>query len=206
MFSKKNSKKSSKKKMQKEATDDEKWWNSVKSMTGSSPDTKYNDGWTEYQSTGGGEDLFTPVDTENLTQAVRPEPTNEMRSFDDDWAMSPHATNQSKLLDAFLKTPIAMAYMRGVDPGLRNNPDLGRGNSKPQISALMSAMREIGDMYNLDLDEVYHQIVDGLSLKKDPRSFALRSALESSMSWVNKKNKAVMPGQPGFAPSGRIGG
>jgi hypothetical protein len=70
MFSKKKSKKASKKKMQKEATEDEKWWNSVRSMTGSSPDTKYNDGWTEYQS----KDLFTPVDTENLTQAVRPEP------------------------------------------------------------------------------------------------------------------------------------
>lgn len=68
------SKKSSKKKMQKEATDEEKWWSSVHSMTGSSPDAKYNDGWTEYQSTGGGENLFTPVDTENLTQAVRPEP------------------------------------------------------------------------------------------------------------------------------------
>jgi hypothetical protein len=63
------SKKKSKKNLKKEATDEEKWWNSVHSMTGPAPDTKYGDGWTEYQ-TGG----FTPIDTENLTQAVRPEP------------------------------------------------------------------------------------------------------------------------------------
>lgn len=71
MFSKKKSKKSSKKNMQKEATEtDEEWWNSVRSMTNSNPDAKFGDGWTEYQTKT--EDLFTPVDTENLTQAVRP--------------------------------------------------------------------------------------------------------------------------------------
>lgn len=75
MFSKKKSKKASKKKMTAEATEDEKWWNSVRNMTGSNPDQKYGDGWTEYQTTA--EDLFTPVNTENLTQAVRPGQGNE---------------------------------------------------------------------------------------------------------------------------------
>lgn len=75
MFSKKKSKKASKKKMTAEATEDEKWWNSVRSMTGSNPDQKYGDGWTEYQTTA--EELFTPVDTGNLTQAVRPGQGNE---------------------------------------------------------------------------------------------------------------------------------
>lgn len=63
------SKKKSKKKLKKEATEEEKWWNSVHDMMGPAPDTKYGDGWTEYQSSE-----FTPIDTENLTQAIRPEP------------------------------------------------------------------------------------------------------------------------------------
>jgi hypothetical protein len=41
------------------------WWNSVHSMLGDAPGTKYNSGC---------DDLFTTIDTENLTQAVRPEP------------------------------------------------------------------------------------------------------------------------------------
>jgi len=41
------------------------WWNSVHSMLGDTPGTKYNSGC---------DDLFTTIDTENLTQAVRPEP------------------------------------------------------------------------------------------------------------------------------------
>ena len=69
MFSKKKSKKASKKKMKAEATEDEKWWDSVKNMTGSNPNEKFNDGWTEYQKST--DDLFTPVDTNNLTQAIR---------------------------------------------------------------------------------------------------------------------------------------
>lgn len=58
MFSKK-----SKKKM-KEASEEEDWWNSVRNMVNSSPDQKYDDGCA---------DLFKPIDTENLTQAVRDE-------------------------------------------------------------------------------------------------------------------------------------
>ena len=46
------------------------WWDSVNKMIGPDPDQKFHDGWTEYQK----DSLFTPVDTENLTQAVRPEP------------------------------------------------------------------------------------------------------------------------------------
>jgi len=46
------------------------WWESVNKMLGPDPNQKFHDGWTEYQK----DSLFTPVDTENLTQAVRPEP------------------------------------------------------------------------------------------------------------------------------------
>jgi hypothetical protein len=69
MFSKKKSKKAGKK-MKAEASEEDAWWASVKSMVGPAPNTKYKDGWSEYQEDA----LFTPVDTDNLTQAVRPEP------------------------------------------------------------------------------------------------------------------------------------
>lgn len=63
------SKKKSKKNLKKEETEEDKWWSSVKSMVTSNPNEKFSDGWTEYQSAE-----FKPIDTENLTQAVRPEP------------------------------------------------------------------------------------------------------------------------------------
>lgn len=63
------SKKKSKKNLKKEETEDAKWWNSVKNMVASNPNEKFSDGWTEYQSAE-----FTPIDTDNLTQAVRTEP------------------------------------------------------------------------------------------------------------------------------------
>jgi len=59
----KNAKKKSKKKMHAESADEESWWNSVHNMLGTT-DEKFSDGV---------EGLFTPVDTENLTQAVRDE-------------------------------------------------------------------------------------------------------------------------------------
>jgi len=46
--SKKKSEKKAKKKMQKESVDAD-WWNSVKSMMGTNPDHKFDDGWTQYQ-------------------------------------------------------------------------------------------------------------------------------------------------------------
>jgi hypothetical protein len=55
-----------KNKMKKEETE---WWTSVQNMLGADPNTKFNDGWTEYQS----DSLFTPVDTNSLTQAIRPD-------------------------------------------------------------------------------------------------------------------------------------
>lgn len=58
-----DSKKKSKKKM-KESTEEDAWWNSVRNMIGPAPDTKYNDGWTDY---------FKQVDTDNLTQSIRNE-------------------------------------------------------------------------------------------------------------------------------------
>ena len=60
----KRAKKKSKKKMHAESADEQAWWNSVHSMMGTTNE-KFSDGV---------EGLFTPVDTENLTQAVRNEP------------------------------------------------------------------------------------------------------------------------------------
>ena len=51
-----------KKKIKEQAENMDNWWNSVNNMIGPLPGTKFNDG------------LFTPVDTENLAQAVREEP------------------------------------------------------------------------------------------------------------------------------------
>jgi hypothetical protein len=66
------SKKKSKKTMQKEAflDNDEEWMASIKSMLHSDPNQKYDDGFTRYYEDA----LFTPIDTDNLTQAIRPEP------------------------------------------------------------------------------------------------------------------------------------
>lgn len=47
------SKKTAKKQMKKEETEEDTWWTSVKNMIGPTPDTKYNDGWTEYQTEDG---------------------------------------------------------------------------------------------------------------------------------------------------------
>lgn len=67
MFAKK-AKKSSKKKMTKESNEETEWWASVNSMMGNTS-VKYDDGWTQYQNQV--DDLFSPVDQNNLEQAVR---------------------------------------------------------------------------------------------------------------------------------------
>lgn len=66
------SKKKSKKKMKHEAylDNDAEWWASVNGMTKSNLNQKYDDGFTRYYEDG----LFTPIDTDNLAQSVRPEP------------------------------------------------------------------------------------------------------------------------------------
>lgn len=72
-YSKKKSAKKSKKKMTSEMTEEEQaWWNSVNGMLSTDNlNQKFDDGFSQFET----ENIFgTPVDLENMTQAVRDEP------------------------------------------------------------------------------------------------------------------------------------
>jgi hypothetical protein len=62
--SSKKSEKKSEKKMKAESTEEQDWWNSIKSMVNSNPNQKYGDGWSEYHEDA----LFAPAEPETTAQ------------------------------------------------------------------------------------------------------------------------------------------